>query len=57
AMVDMNMLCGTVALLAYLYFPINERAAKIMLPCMAWTLAMATFNCRVWRWSRRRPSE
>ncbi|KAL3174074.1 hypothetical protein MRX96_011815 [Rhipicephalus microplus] len=57
AMVDMNMLCGTVALLAYFYSPINEQAANIMLPCMAWTLAMATFNCRVWRWSRRRPSE
>ncbi|XP_037581615.1 translocator protein [Dermacentor silvarum] len=57
AMVDMNLLCGSVALLAHMYCPINERAAKIMLPCIAWTLAMATFNCRVWRWSRRRASD
>ncbi|XP_050049906.2 translocator protein 2-like [Dermacentor andersoni] len=57
AMVDMNLLCGSVALLAHMYLPINDRAAKIMLPCIAWTLAMATFNCRVWRWSRRRASD
>lgn len=56
AMVDMTLLCGVMALLTRLYFPISQRAAKLMLPCFAWTVFVATFNFRVWRWSRRRTS-
>ncbi|KAK8781485.1 hypothetical protein V5799_017173 [Amblyomma americanum] len=56
AMVDVSLLCGAVALLGRLYFPINQKAAKIMLPCFAWALCVATFNFRVWRWSKRRSS-
>lgn len=49
ALVDMTLLCGTVAMLSQMYLPINLQASRLMAPCFLWTLYVAVFNYKVWR--------
>ncbi|CAN7974798.1 unnamed protein product, partial [Ixodes persulcatus] len=49
AMLDITLLCGSVAMLGHVYLPINRHASKLMAPCFLWTFTTALFNYSVWR--------